>query len=98
MFHFTACVTVQLKVPRTGCWVRHITSSVAAARTGLQAVLITRGALEGFEGVREAVAEHGHLAAMAHWARDEGIAPAGLARLGLLYSLDAETDTYLQSR
>lgn len=74
--------------------VRHLTSSVAAAHTRLQAVLVAGSALEGFEGIREAVAKHGHLAAMAHWARDEGKAPAGLARLGLLYPLDAWTDKY----
>lgn len=64
-----------------------MTSSLAAAQTGLQAVLVAGSALEGFEGIREAVAKHGHLAAMAHWARDEGKAPTGLARLGLLYPL-----------
>ena len=66
----------------------HLKSSLAAAQTGLQAVLIARSALEGFEGVSEAVAEHRHLAAMAHRARDKGEAPTALARVGLLYPLE----------
>lgn len=70
-----------------GCRVRHLTSSPAAAHTRLQAVLVAGSALEGFEGIREAVAKHGHLAAMAHWARDEGEVAAGLARPGVLYPL-----------
>lgn len=65
---------------------------MAAAHAGLQAVLVAGSALEGFEGIREAVAKHGHLAAMAHWTRDEGEAPAGLARLGLLHPLDTGID------
>lgn len=72
---------------RRGCRVRHLTSSPAAAHTRLQAVLVAGSALEGFEGIREAVAKHGHLAAMAHWARDEGEVAAGLARPGVLYPL-----------
>lgn len=96
MFHFTARVTVQLEVLRKGCRVRHVASSGAAAHTGLQAVLVAGSALEGFEGIREADAKHGHLAAMAHWARDEGIAPTGLARLGLLYSLNTWIDTHFR--
>ena len=74
----------------SGCWVRHLTSSssLAAAHTLLQAVLVAGSALEGFEGIREAVAKHGHLAAMAHRAGDEGKAPTGLARLGLLHPLE----------
>ena len=71
---------------------------MAAARTGLQAVLVAGSALEGFEGIREAVAEHGHLAAMAHWARDEGEAPTGLARLGLLDPLETRRGKYLHAR
>ncbi|KAG7224808.1 hypothetical protein INR49_013521 [Caranx melampygus] len=55
--------------------VRHITSSLAAAHTGLQAVLVAGSALEGFEGICETVAKHRHLAAMARWAWDEGKAP-----------------------
>lgn len=100
MLHVTACVTVQLRVLRTvpGCWIRHLTSSVAAAHTGLQAVLVAGSALEGFEGIREAVTKHGHLAAMAHWARDEGEAPTGLARLGLLYPLETWRGKYLHYR
>lgn len=70
-----------------GVGVRHLKSSLAAAQTGLQAVLIARSALEGFEGVSEAVAEHRHLAAMAHRARDKGKAPTALARVGLLHPL-----------
>lgn len=73
---------------RSGCGSRHLTSSLAAAHAGLQAVLVAGSTLEGFEGIREAVAKHGHLAAMAHWTRDESKAPAGLARLGLLYPLE----------
>lgn len=68
--------------------------SLAAAHAGLQAVLIAGSALEGFEGVREAVAEHGHLAAMAHGARDEGEAPTGLARLGELDPLETQSQTW----
>ena len=62
-------------------------SSAAAAHTGLQTVLVAGSALEGFEGIREAVAKYGHLAAVARWAWDEGKAPTGLARLGMLYPL-----------
>lgn len=65
-------------------WLRHWTSSLAAAATRLQAVLVAGSALEGFERIREAVAEHGHLAAMAHRARNEGKVPTGLAHVGLL--------------
>lgn len=67
---------------------RHITSSLGAAHTRLQAVLIAGSALEGFEGICEAVAEHGHLAAMAHWARNEGEASTGLAQLRVLDPLE----------
>lgn len=70
------------------CRVRHLTPSLAAAHTRLQAVFVAGSALEGFEGIREAVAEHGHLAAMAHWARDEGEVPTGLAHLGKLHPLE----------
>ena len=88
----TCCVSVQFRVlsqvPETwGRRVRHVTSSPAAAHTGLQAVLVAGSALEGFERIREAVAKYGHLAAVARWARDEGVAPTGLARLGMLYPL-----------
>lgn len=62
--------------------VRHLESSLAAAGTGLQAILVAPGALQGFERVCEAVAENRHLATMAHGARDEGKAPTGLARVG----------------
>lgn len=93
-FHFLCCSPVKGPVlgpgggGKEGCWVRHLTSSLAAAHTWLQAILIAGSALEGFEGIREAVSVHGHLAAMAHRARDEGKAPTGLARLGLLYPLE----------
>lgn len=61
--------------------------SLAAAPTRPQSILVTGSALEGFEGVREAVAEHRHFAAMARRARDEGEASATLARLGVLHPL-----------
>lgn len=67
-------------------------SSERADGAGLQAVLVARRALEGLEVVREAVAVDGHLAAMAHGARDEVVAPAGLARLWELHSLWRETE------
>lgn len=72
------------------CWLRHCTSSRAAAPARLQAVLVAGSALEGFEGIREAVAEHGHLAAMAHRARNEGKVPTGLAHVGMLNPLEKE--------
>lgn len=71
-----------------GCWARHWTHSLTAAPAWLQAVLVAGGALEGFEGVRETVAKHRHLAAMAHRARNEGKIPAGLAHLGMLDPLE----------
>lgn len=61
---------------------------MAAAFTGPQTVLVTGSALEGFEGICEAVAKHRHFAAMARWAWNEGEAPTGLARLGELYPLE----------
>lgn len=67
---------------------RHLTSSLGAAHTRLQSVLVAGSALEGFEGIREAVAEHGHLAAMAHRARNEGEASTGLAQLRVLDPLE----------
>lgn len=79
---------------KRGCRVRHWTSSPAAAHTRLQAVLVAGSALEGFEGIREAVAKHGHLAAMAHWARDEGEVAAGLARPGMLYPLKKQRESF----
>lgn len=72
---------------KEGCSVWHFTSSLAATHTWLQAVFVAGSALEGFEGIREAVAKHGHLAAMAHRARNEGKVPTGLAHLGMLYPL-----------
>ena len=71
-------------------WVRPFVSSFAAAGTRLQPVLIAGSALEGFEGVCEAVAEHRHFAAMAHWARDEGEASTGLARVVVLGPLESK--------
>lgn len=71
-----------------GSRARHLKSSLGAAHTRLQAVLVAGSALEGFEGIREAVAEHGHLAAMAHGARNEGEASAGLAQLRVLDPLE----------
>lgn len=90
--HCLCCSPAQGSCPRSkgrewGRWARHTTSSLAAAPTGLQAVLVAGSALEGFEGIREAVAKYGHLAAVAHRAWDEGKAPTGLARLGMLYPL-----------
>lgn len=82
---------------RSGCGSRHLTSSLAAAHAGLQAVLVAGSTLEGFEGIREAVAKHGHLAAMAHWTRDESKAPAGLARLGLLYPLEDQQKYFIDN-
>lgn len=81
-------LSAQTRGGRSGCRARHLTSSLAAAHTWLQAVLVAGSALEGFEGVREAVAEHGHLAAMAHRARNEGEAPTRLAHLGVLDPLE----------
>ena len=68
--------------------VRAFVSSFAAAGTRLEPILIAGSALEGFEGVCEAVAEHRHFAAMAHWARDEGEASTALARVVVLGPLE----------
>ena len=38
--------------------IRHLESSLAAAGTGLQAILVAPGALQGFERLCEAVAEN----------------------------------------
>lgn len=81
---------------KCGLRVRHGTSSLAAAHTGLQTVLVTGSALEGFKGIREAVSEHRHLAAMAHRTRDEGVAPAGLARLGMLNPLQGNGQSFFR--
>lgn len=64
---------------------------MGAAGTWLKAVLVACSALEGFEGVREAVPEHGHLAAMAHRAGHEGKAATRLACVGVLYPLWSKT-------
>ena len=61
--------------------------SERADRTGLQTVLIASCALKGLEVVREAVAEDGHFAAMAHRAWDEGKSPTSLARVWVLHPL-----------
>lgn len=67
---------------------RHLTSSLGAAHARLQAVLVAGSALEGFEGIRKAIAEHRHLTAMAHRARNEGEASTGLAQLRVLDPLE----------
>lgn len=64
---------------------------MGAAGTWLKAVLVACSALEGFEGVREAVPEHGHLAAMAHRAGHEGKAATRPACVGVLYPLWSKT-------
>lgn len=61
--------------------------SACTAPAALEPVLIAGSALEGFEGVRKAVPEHGHLAPMAHWARQETKAPTREALLRMLDSL-----------
>lgn len=87
MFRFTARAAVPVETPGARLLAQALTSSLAAAPTRLQAVLVAGSALEGFEGIREAVAEHGHLAAMAHRARNEGKVPTGLAHVGMLNPL-----------
>lgn len=69
-----------------GC--RHLKrTSVRTVGAGLETVLVARCALQGFEGVGEAVAKHRHFAAMAHRARDKGKSPTRLACVGVLNPL-----------
>lgn len=62
-----------------------------AAGTWLEAVLVARRALEGFERVCEAVSEDGHLTAMAHRAGHKGKVATSLACVGMLYPLQSKT-------
>ena len=63
-----------------------------AALTALKTVLVASRALQGLEGVCEAVSEHRHLASMADTAREEAKASAGGALVRMLHSLDGRRE------
>lgn len=63
-----------------------------AALTALKTVLVASRALQGLEGVCEAVSEHRHLASTADTAREEAKAPAGRALVRMLHSLDGRRE------
>ena len=63
-----------------------------AAPTALKTVLVASRALQGLEGVCEAVSEHRHLASMADTAREEAKASAGGALVRMLHSLDGRRE------
>lgn len=65
-------------------WVWTLTQAALAA---LKTVLVASRALQGLEGVCEAVSEHRHLASVADTAREEAKASAGGALVRMLHSL-----------